>query len=423
MEKIKKQRTHKKLYTFLLYVLTLYIIYATDSLFFSTNIQKNIVKFSQYGIIVLTFFMFFYYLVERKPKADFFLLILLCSILVIGMIATGDYTGGYFLKIFLFLFSFLFFQCFESEDFVKAYLNWMKIIAVVSLLAYAVGNFVSTIPFLPKITSVVGRNYISFVFTNVPEAIDLRNRNYGPFWEPGVYQGYLIVALMFSLFYKKKQTPWEILLYSITIVTTYSTTGITALAAVMAAYLLTQQKGKKNFQMKCFLALIGFAGILYIANNQEIWDLFFAKVEMGTESASFSSRWNAIAGNLTIAFQYPFFGAGPNRTARLIQEYVKTVNQTGTFFNVNTILVHFSVFGILIGIYFVWKVFLFAQRLANKWILTELLLLVAFVMILSGENLVYSLFFNLIFFCGPPSFSENTQKNYRQRKLERYDEQ
>ena len=237
MKKIPEKKSNKKLYTFLLYVLTLYIIFATDSLFFSTNIQKNIVKLSQYIIIILTFIMFFYYFIQREQKVDLFFLSLLCAILLIGMLATEDYTGGYFYKIFLLLFSFLFFQCFSTDDFFKAYLFWMGIIAIVSLAAFVVGNLVTAIPFLPKITNVLGRNYISFLFTNVPETVALRNRNYGPFWEPGVYQGYLIVALMLCLFYKKKQNPWEILLYCVAILTTYSTTGIMALAAVMAGYI------------------------------------------------------------------------------------------------------------------------------------------------------------------------------------------
>lgn len=384
---------------FLYYLFVLYIIYATDSLFFSTNYNQSVVKASQYFIILLTAVFTIKYLMLKHKKSDFLLLLTICFFLFFSMFVTGDYTGGYFLKIALFAFSYFFFEICDADRFINTFLKIMKVIAVVSLIGFLFSAFISEISFLPILKNTLQREYISLIFANIPVRLDLQNRNYGPFWEPGVYQAYLIVALFFSLFYKKENNKFNIVLFTITMITTFSTTGIIALFFLFAGYVLhSSKKDMNDTKLKWLVALLLFAGGLYLLLDQNIWELVFRKLALGTESASFSSRWNAIGANIYIILQYPFFGCGPNGASVLLYLYLNNIQQTGTFFNVNTILAHFSIYGLLVGIYFMWNIGRFINGFIEKNILTKGLILLTIICILSGENFMYSLFFNMIFF-------------------------
>lgn len=398
----------KNIQKYFYYLFVLYIIYATDSLLFSTNENASTVKASQYFILFLTTIFGLRYLMLRKKKKDFLLLLAICSFLFLSMFVVGDFSGGYFLKIALFLFSYFFFELSDTERFIDAFLNVMKVIAVVSLIGFIFGSFISDISFLPTLKSTVQSEYVSLFFTNIPSQLDLQNRNYGPFWEPGVYQAYLIMALFFSLFYKKGRNRFEVVLFTVTTITTFSTTGIIALCFLFSGYVLSvskeKEEGKKS---KWLVVLLLFVGGLYLWFGNNIWEMVFQKLRLGTESASFSSRWNAIGANFYIMKQYPFFGCGPNKISTLLHLYFNNVRQTGTFFNVNTILAHFSIYGLPVGLYFLWNIGRFMNAFIQKNLLAKGLVLLAVVCILSGENFMYSLFFNLIFFMNADQLKRN----------------
>ena len=83
-------------------------------------------------------------------------------------------------------------------------------------------------------------------------------RNSGPFWEPGLYVGYLILAYIFNKYISLNNKRFYNIVFTITIFTTLSTTGYIAFFTFLLFYYY-QNISNKFFKFFAVMALIGFA--------------------------------------------------------------------------------------------------------------------------------------------------------------------
>ena len=134
-------------------------------------------------------------------------------------------------------------------------------------------------------------------------------RNQGLFWEPGVLQVFLNIFLFLELFIIKKNKLW-VLLAVFTILTTYSTTGITILLIQIAYYIKYELKNSKI--LIPFVLLLSFPiYLIFTANLEE-------KIA-GAKEASFQKRYFDLIQPFFIALQHPITGIGLDLTK--FQEY------------------------------------------------------------------------------------------------------
>lgn len=170
-----------------------------------------------------------------------------------------------------------------GKTFVEKYFNLMAVIAGVSLLGFAYNTFVGV---LPSIELTDGR-YSSVIYTQIYGEYFLR-RNSGMFWEPGAFQGYVNLALLFSIFIKKQKLMLlKVLTLMAALLTTYSTTGYIAFAFVGLVYLYVNRK--MNPLTKFFLGVVFVVIALYAYRSL---DFLEAKI---TENAG-SDNGGRIAG-------------------------------------------------------------------------------------------------------------------------------
>ena len=134
-------------------------------------------------------------------------------------------------------------------------------------------------------------------------------RNQGLFWEAGVLQVFLNIFLYLELFIFKKNKIW-ILLAVFTILTTYSTTGITILLLQIVYYIKSEMKESKIL-IPIVLSLSIPVYLIFSANIQE-------KI-LGEKEASFQKRYFDLIQPLFIAIQNPITGIGLDLTK--FQEY------------------------------------------------------------------------------------------------------
>lgn len=391
--------THISLKGILFMIFGIYIVYATDSLVIATNQNKELLPLSQYFIIAITIvFIFRYFMKSLKITSEMLGLFGVIFTLILSMIVNTDISGGYFLKISVLLFGFFSGYFIEQKKFIAFYIKLMRVIAVVSLIAYIFAQIITNIPFLPIINNTVGMSFTSLFFTNIPNVSLFQIRNYGPFWEPGVYQAYLFVALFFVLFCQNQVRKIDISIFSVTVITTFSTTGILALVTLLFGYIINRQPNNKK-SIKWLVCMIAVLVALYTFFNDEAGSMLFNKIQLGLDSPSFSSRWYAIWADITIFLKNPLFGVGP---IRMIQEqtlYLTMKTQADSFFNTNTLLMHFAIYGITLGCYYIVLIYKFIRKYVQGS-LSILIILMGFFMIFSGESFVYSLFFNTIIFFG-----------------------
>lgn len=125
----------------------------------------------------------------------------------------------------------LFSNLIKSRDsFIKLYIQVLLIMCIYSCICYFLNlifNFTASTPALGTLYKMwMGQNIRSF------------SRNSGPFWEPGIFQIYINIALYFALFFFKNKagkTPWvHIVVFCITILTTISTTGYLVMAGQLS---------------------------------------------------------------------------------------------------------------------------------------------------------------------------------------------
>jgi len=147
---------------------------------------------------------------------------------------------------------------FLGEKFRDVYLNVLVTLSVISLIFWGI--------------SLINGGGIGFKFDRytsllIFNSIDLEYfRNSGPFWEPGAFQGYIILA--FLLFSNKmissiKSRPISWLILLATLLSTQSTTGYLALGCFAIGYVITHSK---NF-ITLIVVLLFLAGVIIPATK------------------------------------------------------------------------------------------------------------------------------------------------------------
>lgn len=160
----------------------------------------------------------------------------------------------------------------SPESFKQKYINVMIFYAAVSLGGYAIGlikpSFALNFPLTIGDASVDYYNAGIYVFMRAKGygTLVLSQRNAGICWEPGCYQAFLNIALLFLLDTQEKK-PQEkfnkkFILLLVTIMTTGSTTGFILMVLLLAIYLpvWTRGFGKK---WVLFLITVGVFIIVY----------------------------------------------------------------------------------------------------------------------------------------------------------------
>lgn len=162
-------------------------------------------------------------------------------------------------------------------------------------------------------------------------------RNFGMFWEPGAFQIFINFALFFELFDKKPRIHY-IIIFTLALITTFSTTGFIALAVLFIYYLLA--KGLKTPKAKIlFLAgVVCFAAFVIIGKdflfNDSNGDAVFGKITGFFDNEDYKSdrytsasiRFFAITKPFEAFFTKPFLGYGYEGLNLVTQEYTLGMN-------------------------------------------------------------------------------------------------
>lgn len=186
-------------------------------------------------------------------------------------------------------------QIMEFEEFKEKYLSIMFVLAVSSLIFFTVGLIA------PQIPSAIPQWYPSrrvrnaglyfYTWSNFFGMID-PSRNNGIFREPGMYQVFLNLALLFLNGSSKNSMKYKIL-FAATILTTFSTTGIFAMICIIASDLFSYsvKMTKKEFMSLVVMILGAIIIVNYIGDNAI---QLFSKFDADTTSyVSFSERAEA----------------------------------------------------------------------------------------------------------------------------------
>lgn len=124
-------------------------------------------------------------------------------------------------------------------------ITYLKVMYFISIMSF-IGMSFSIIGYYPGV-SVNEDKYLTIFFHNIHNTSNISTRNSGMFWEPGAFQGYLIMVPMLfidnlSLLWKRYKRHCIVLL--IALLSTFSTTGYIAFAIIMMYYVTMKLKNK-----------------------------------------------------------------------------------------------------------------------------------------------------------------------------------
>ena len=389
-----------------LFLVFMFIYISDDTVLFGTNANSGFVN-GKYLFICGMSIVLFIYSFLKKPSVQTrvaFIFVILSVLILTTMFLNNDIRLGYFYKVALILYSIGLLRVLGFDELKDCFCKIIYVISAISLFLFALYMIVPGIfSIFPTLTNSAGnRFYNAFLYVQ-PAWSSASLRNYGIFREPGVYQMYVIVALLFTIANEQKSEIKKVIVLVVTVITTVSTTGYIALAVVILIYLRKKTNVTKN-QKKIIMMVVSL-GVLYLLTNT---NLFSFDKEHQYESVFYKltdiTRWTTIARfasvteNIRIMLIKPIFGVGLAELDRLFPMLALENYGFASTHNTNTFLIQFAAHGVVYGTLYIWGYVKFAKRLAGSrdW----LLYFFVFVILFMGENLTFSGFASLMLMSG-----------------------
>lgn len=239
-------------------------------------------------------------------------IILFLGLLVYYFISGNDiYTLAHYVALMIFGFSFGFVIPFKT--FAKFFNKTVLFIAIFSVIVFVIMLFAEKTQFFTStFCNVNDSSYRSLL--GIYFRIDVGEpRNYGPFWEPGIFSLILLVAIIFELFNKKPNIT-NIIIFVIAIGTTFSTSSILLLPFCVSLF-FALKNNKKWFYITLPIAG-GLSGLFILLGNPSfhipVISNIFSKFFSNNSGGSFTTRLiSPLYGIYLFGKSFPL-GYGPN---------------------------------------------------------------------------------------------------------------
>lgn len=387
---IKKQNAFQWLLIFIL------IYVSNETLLFGTNENKFILTI-HYIILLFVFLCLLticgIHRLNLSSSGIYVNLLFIIFIILSGTVNI-DINEKYIYEILIILIAWLFTEIIPSDIFVKNFINIMSLLGITSIVGYFVGNsgvFINH--FFPTITNKAGIQFLNAFLTMIPVNDEYRNRNYSIFREPGVFQIFLCIALIFLLFSvnagKIKKYKTKIAITLVAILTTRSTAGYLILAIILIIWLFKKKNpGKEKDSKYTLIAII--VSLFIIASYLGIGYFSGGVInKLTNENNSVLARNLSFIGNIHVGLSHPIFGSGLHN---IIEEYNNYIIYNFTeynFNNTNTFLKLFASFGFPFFILFTVYFFKGLRSMSENTLYAVMLGVVLF-LCFSNEDLVFN---------------------------------
>ena len=279
----------------------------------------------------------------------------------------------------------LFVSVVRREIWIKYYQKVMCLLAVFSIFAFVLAVFFpDIIRRLP--TTVNGgqlRAYTMFLAI-VPTNLPLRS--YGIFWEPGAYQVYLSLAVIFEFFCVEKTNIKRLFLYIAALCLTFSTASYIVLLAIVVAVLCnglytSKERKKTIYFLLAMLVPIIIAYYIIMYFDPSLYYTVFGKLEHFTADSLYSAgvRYSSIEGTIKAFWQSPIWGWGKEGLNTFFETTYNHKMRTFTPGN------WFAENGIFYGTVVCVGLFKFTQAFSKRTFM-RILLFVILLMMLASED-------------------------------------
>lgn len=307
---------------------------------------------------------------------------------------------------------------YELKDYAQLFLKCMQFFSIAAIfltvLAYVAPSVVSS---LPSMVNTAGVRFFSIGLAGLDERSlsTWAVRTGGIFWEPGVFQMYLNLAILFELMLYHGKNKKRMAIYILALFFTFSTTGYIAFIWIMMTYSLFGKDDKRlTIRNLCvyILLLVSVFLLYYVVLYTSLGEVVFGKLFDVKDGSTFV-RLASVLINIEIIQDNPWTGIGMG-----IME-IEFWTRSGlsadipwpTKQNTNTLLYQFAAHGCLFGSLFTWGTYKFGAKLGKNFFM-KMSIFIMIVLIYVGENLMTSIFPYIIIFYGVNK-SIDTRKSER----------
>lgn len=311
------------------------------------------------------------------------------AVLLIPMVVKQDWQLMYVSILICLLFGIFVSYFLELKDMARCYVVVLSAFAAYSLLALYVLRPLTDAGILqPQVIATSrGRELYHYGLSFV-SLVEVKNRNFGLFREPGVYQYFILLGLYLNNYetnWEKPKTLWLLnILLAVTMLSTFATGGVLELG-LFAVVLFFDKKWYKE-KKACILAAVlvlaaaALVGYCIAAKNGLYWALYEMTMKVVHNPESVGARVGSIGAGVEIFFQYPLFGTTVRNVLHAVVD------------NTSSTLILYGIFGILGGSLNVlaWACLVW-QKERKLW--ANLALLVIMFMSFNTQNLTWNLFF------------------------------
>lgn len=236
-----------------------------------------------------------------------------------------------------------------KDKFFEVFVNSVFVICLISLCCFLLtysSSFMDSVDKIAPYFKPLGSNNAietgktlkvtrNIVIYNFREYTLFFNRDSGPFWEPGMFTIFINVALFFNLMMRRKFATFKNIIFVITNITTFSTTGYIAFIFILFVYALFISKSKLNL-----LYVVALAAISLVVSNLDFMESKIMKEYADTKG---TSRFQAAVIHYQIISEHPFTGVGDGTS-----EFVAKLTDADSTANGLTLV--FAKFGLFVGL-------------------------------------------------------------------------
>jgi hypothetical protein len=190
-------------------------------------------------------------------------------------------------------------------------------------------------------------------------------RNSGPFWEPGAFGGYLIIAYVFNTLVHNTLLRKSNIILVIAIITTFSTTAYIGLSIFTVGFLFLKIKDQvvkwSVLAVMLIVVVFSFRNVDFLGNKikSEISETKYNAFIKGGDTRTASAYLDLK--ELTENSLYLFFGRGSHPHTRVAGVDKEVLRTNG----VTDLLSRFGLLFFVVSLYFIWDSFRLVSKLGD----------------------------------------------------------
>ena len=400
--KINNNKVANEVSLYILILLT--IVLSRDTLV--TSVKLGFYKsFIIYGAIIFIFMLLFLVNNHRNFKINknsTLIFAIYLGLIMLSATIKMDFQMYIISIIFYIFLAYFFIYIFTFEDFLSKYSNIMVVVGLLSLICtYFIRIIIYRFGLGDQISLVTNSSGLRFFNFGVAYVVALPNyiRNFGIFREPGVYQFFLIIPLLYEVFIRKnKKRYFHIIILIATLVSTFSLVGMVALALIALIYfvelIINYKKDKvcykRELKIIVYLIVISMVifGLLYFLNDNFKGTINQLVLKAVTSNDSSSSRMESLINNIKAFLSSPIIG----------RKFAYVQGLSGD--NTNSLFSLFAIFGVFTGILTTILHYRMAKMISKNKIINivifTILIMITNTQFLIGNSLYWIILFSVL---------------------------